>query len=239
MSVNYGSKRIVTGAGYGFRDWLAQRVTGTLMALFTVILLAQVIFTAGPIGYEEWAGIFASQWMKVLTFSVILSLLYHVWVGMRDIWMDYVKPLAVRLVLHVFTLVWLAYEPLLKMLARGKGLINSDMTVVRAAWMRTMAGRENKFMDGQLLGHTLPHPILLAPVAYQRMAHPDGELATAVAAAALLSGAESVSAAGGRRAGTRSCRRLGERRGRGGGSGEAAAAGVASPTAACLSGVAV
>ena len=84
-TVNYGSKRIVTGAGYGFRDWLAQRVTGTLMALFTVILLAQVIFTTGPIGYEEWAGIFASQWMKVLTFSVILSLLYHVWVGMRDI----------------------------------------------------------------------------------------------------------------------------------------------------------
>ena len=101
MSVNYGSKRIVTGAGYGFRDWLAQRVTGTLMALFTVILLAQVIFTAGPIGYEEWAGIFASQRMKVLTFSVILSLLYHVWVGMRDIWMDYIKPVGVRLVLHV------------------------------------------------------------------------------------------------------------------------------------------
>jgi succinate dehydrogenase / fumarate reductase membrane anchor subunit len=38
---------------------------------------------------------------------VIIALLYHVWVGMRDIWMDYVKPLAVRLVLHVFTLVWL------------------------------------------------------------------------------------------------------------------------------------
>ena len=35
-----------------------------------------------------------------------------------------------------------------------------------------------------LLGHTLAHPILLAPVAFQRMAHPDGELATAVAAAA-------------------------------------------------------
>jgi succinate dehydrogenase / fumarate reductase membrane anchor subunit len=106
-SVNYGSKRIVTGAGYGFRDWLAQRVTATLMAIFTVILLAQVIFTSGPMEYEAWAGIFASQWTKVLTFSVILSLLYHVWVGMRDIWMDYVKPLAVRLVLHVFTLVWL------------------------------------------------------------------------------------------------------------------------------------
>lgn len=40
----------------------------------------------------------------------------------------------------------------------------------------------------QLLGNTLAHPILLAPVAYQRLAHPDGELATAHAAAALGAG---------------------------------------------------
>ena len=40
----------------------------------------------------------------------------------------------------------------------------------------------------QLLGKTLAHPIFLAPVAYQRMAHPDGELATAHAAAALGAG---------------------------------------------------
>ena len=77
------------------------------MALFTLVVLAQVIFTSGPLGYEGWAGIFAAQWMKLLTFVVIVALLYHVWVGMRDIWMDYVKPVGVRLVLHVFTLVWL------------------------------------------------------------------------------------------------------------------------------------
>lgn len=106
-SVNYGSKRIVTGAAYGFRDWLAQRITAILMVLFTAVLLAQVIFTAGPIGYEQWAGIFAPQWMKVLTFLLVIALNYHVWVGMRDIWMDYIKPLALRLALHVFTLVWL------------------------------------------------------------------------------------------------------------------------------------
>ncbi len=45
--------------------------------------------------------------MKVLTFTLILSLAYHAWVGVRDIWMDYVKRVGVRLVLHVFTLVWL------------------------------------------------------------------------------------------------------------------------------------
>ena len=107
MSVNYGSKRIVTGAHYGLRDWLSQRVTAALMAIFTLIVVAQVIFTSGPVGYDRWAGIFAAQWMKVLTFVVIVSLLWHVWVGMRDIWMDYVKPVSIRLFLQIFTIVWL------------------------------------------------------------------------------------------------------------------------------------
>ena len=107
MSVNYGSKRIVVGAHYGLRDWLSQRVTAGLMGLFTLVVLAQVLFTRGPIGYDKWAGIFAAQWMKVLTFVVIVSLAYHAWVGMRDVWMDYVKPVGARLLLQVFTIVWL------------------------------------------------------------------------------------------------------------------------------------
>ena len=108
MAVNYGSKRLVVGAHYGLRDWLAQRVTGVLMALFTIIVLGQLMLSSGPIGYDKWAGIFSSQWMKVLTFSVILALLYHVWIGMRDIWMDYVTSAVwLRLVLQVATIVWL------------------------------------------------------------------------------------------------------------------------------------
>ncbi len=107
MSVNYGSKRTVTGAHYGLRDWLAQRITAALMALFTLLVLAQVIFSKGPLGYDRWAGIFASQWMKTLTFAVIIALAYHVWVGMRDIWMDYIKPVGLRLFLHAVTIVWL------------------------------------------------------------------------------------------------------------------------------------
>ena len=108
MSVNYGSKRVVVGAHYGLRDWLAQRVTAGIMALFTVVVLAQLLLTKGPIGYDLWAGIFAAQWMKVITFSVIVALFYHVWVGMRDIWMDYVTSMVwLRLLLQIFTLVWL------------------------------------------------------------------------------------------------------------------------------------
>ena len=108
MSVNYGSKRVVTGAHYGLRDWLAQRVTAGIMALFTVVVLAQLLVSKGPIGYDLWAGIFAAQWMKIVTFSVIIALLYHVWVGMRDVFMDYVTSMVwLRLLLQIFTIVWL------------------------------------------------------------------------------------------------------------------------------------
>ena len=106
MAQNFGSKRTVVGAHYGLRDWLSQRVTAALMALFTLLVVVQVLLP-GPLGYDRWAGIFSRQWMKVLTFVVIVSLLVHVWVGMRDILMDYVKPVGVRLALQVGAIAWL------------------------------------------------------------------------------------------------------------------------------------
>ncbi len=106
MAVNYGSKRIVVGAHYGLRDWLSQRITAVVMALFTLALLLQFIF-GGPVGYDSWAGIFSRQWMKLLTFIVIVSLAWHAWVGMRDVWMDYVKPVGLRLLAQVASIAWL------------------------------------------------------------------------------------------------------------------------------------
>ena len=106
-SVNFGSHRLVVGAHYGMRDWLMQRVTAVLMAAFTVVVLVQLVFSKGPIGYDLWAGIFAAQWMKSLTFMVIIAMMWHVWVGMRNIFQDYVKPYAVRFVMHVFAIAWL------------------------------------------------------------------------------------------------------------------------------------
>jgi len=106
MAINYGNKRLVVGAHYGLADWLSQRITAVVLALFTLVLVVQVLF-GGPLGYDRWAGIFSQQWMKVLTFVTIVALLYHAWVGVRNVWMDYVQPVAVRLTLQAFTIVWL------------------------------------------------------------------------------------------------------------------------------------
>ncbi|QUP53473.1 succinate dehydrogenase, hydrophobic membrane anchor protein [Ralstonia syzygii] len=103
---NIGPKRLVVGAHYGLKDFLVQRVTAVVMAVYTVVLLGAFLLSKDT-SYQSWAGLFANQWMKLLTFVALLSLAFHAWIGVRDIWMDYVKPVAVRLTLQVLTILWL------------------------------------------------------------------------------------------------------------------------------------
>ncbi len=99
-------KRIIVGAHYGLRDWLAQRITAVVMAVYTVVLLVSLM-ALPELTYGTWAGLFAARWMKVLTLVALLALTWHAWVGVRDIYMDYVKPIGLRLALQAATIVLL------------------------------------------------------------------------------------------------------------------------------------
>ncbi len=103
---NIGPRRLVVGAHYGVKDWLAQRVTAIVMAVFTVVLLVSFL-TGQNFTYEGWAGLFSRQWFKLFALVTFLGLFYHAWVGIRDIWMDYVKNAGVRLILMLATIFWL------------------------------------------------------------------------------------------------------------------------------------
>jgi succinate dehydrogenase / fumarate reductase membrane anchor subunit len=97
-------KEIIVGAHYGLKDWLAQRVTAVVMAAYTILIFV-LLLGQECITYETWRDFMAGGFVRFLTFLFIVSLMVHAWVGVRDIWMDYVKPTAVRLVLHVLTLL--------------------------------------------------------------------------------------------------------------------------------------
>lgn len=107
-----GPKRLVVGAHYGLGDWLAQRLTAVILAVYTLIFIVYLVVVVranGSLGYDEWAGMFVPLWMKVLTLIAFLALLYHAWIGMRDVWMDYVRPTGLRLGLLLVTILWLIY----------------------------------------------------------------------------------------------------------------------------------
>lgn len=95
--------RIVVGAHYGLRDWIAQRATALFMVIFT-ILFAAAALGLPEMTYQTWSGLFRNGIVRFLAFLFFLALFYHAWIGVRDIWMDYIKPVGVRLTLHLVTI---------------------------------------------------------------------------------------------------------------------------------------
>lgn len=98
--------RTVVGAHYGLRDWMVQRLTGVIVAVYAVFLLV-VLLVQPTIDFLTWRGLFAHTWMRVPTFVCLLAVYFHAWVGVRDILMDYVKPTTLRLALQVTVVVFL------------------------------------------------------------------------------------------------------------------------------------
>jgi succinate dehydrogenase / fumarate reductase membrane anchor subunit len=96
-------KREFVGAHYGLRDWLAQRVTAVIMVVYTVVILSAV---AGlpAMDYWQWKVLWQTPLVRYATLLFMVSLLVHAWIGVRNIFMDYIKDAALRLTLYVLAI---------------------------------------------------------------------------------------------------------------------------------------
>ena len=104
-----GTDKLPVGAHYGLRDWLSQRITAVVITLYTILVLGVVLWNGGS-DYATWKAVFASGAFRVATFLFMASLLWHAWVGVRNILMDYAKPASVRLALEIVVIcVLVAY----------------------------------------------------------------------------------------------------------------------------------
>lgn len=86
----------------GLRTWLLQRVSAIYLGVFLLYVLAHFWLNPHP-DYAAWHGWVASPVVSIAGAGFILALLIHGWVGLRDVTLDYVHHLGVRLV--VLTLV--------------------------------------------------------------------------------------------------------------------------------------
>ena len=103
-------EKLPVGAHYGLRDWLSQRVSAVVMTLYTVLLLGIVLWHGG-LDYATWRELFAGNAFRIATFLFMVALFIHCWVGVRNILMDYAKPLSVRLTLQIVVIcVLIAYS---------------------------------------------------------------------------------------------------------------------------------
>ncbi|AOV96255.1 succinate dehydrogenase, hydrophobic membrane anchor protein [Edwardsiella hoshinae] len=99
----------------GVQDWLLLRASAIIMTLYVIYLLA-FIAVAGPLNYGLWLDFFSSRLTQVFTLLTLLCVLVHAWIGMWQVLTDYVKPLALRLLLQlaivVVLVVYLGYGTL-------------------------------------------------------------------------------------------------------------------------------
>lgn len=103
-------KREVVGAHYGLFDWLVQRLSAVVMVAYTLLFLL-VLARVPQIDYAHWKALWSVPMMRYCTALFLLALYLHAWIGLRDIFMDYIKDAGLRLTLYAFTviaLVWYA-----------------------------------------------------------------------------------------------------------------------------------
>ena len=108
------STKTPVGAHYGLGDWLMQRLTAVVMAGYTIFVLVMFLMRP-PATHAAWRALFEQTWFEIGTMIFVAALVYHAWVGMRDILMDYLRATSLRLLaecavgfLLFFYLVWAA-----------------------------------------------------------------------------------------------------------------------------------
>jgi succinate dehydrogenase / fumarate reductase membrane anchor subunit len=88
----------------GLRDWLYQRISAVILALYFIFLMA-FIACHPQLTFFDWQTLFSHTGMRVFTLFALLSLVIHSWVGIWTVLTDYIKCAALRLILEVLMIL--------------------------------------------------------------------------------------------------------------------------------------
>lgn len=92
----------------GLKAWVIQRITAIYIGLFSLVLLGHFVFNP-PADHAAWQAWVASPAVALGLLVYVVTLIAHAWVGVRDVLIDYVKPIGLRVgLLSLFALTFLA-----------------------------------------------------------------------------------------------------------------------------------
>ena len=90
MIKNDSGVKSATGlTGSGTRDWIVQRISAVVLALYSVVMLG-FFLTHGHVTYVEWVAFMMSLPMRLFSLVTIIALAGHAWVGMWTVFTDYI-----------------------------------------------------------------------------------------------------------------------------------------------------
>jgi succinate dehydrogenase / fumarate reductase membrane anchor subunit len=90
MTKNNSGIKSATGlTGSGSRDWIVQRISAVVLAVYSVVLLGFFLIQ-GNVDFFEWSAFMTSLPMRLLSLVAIIALAGHAWVGMWTVFTDYI-----------------------------------------------------------------------------------------------------------------------------------------------------
>ena len=93
----------------GMRAWLLQRLTAVYIAVYLLILLLWFI-NVPLLDFEVWQAFFSTNLVIIASILFYASVFIHAWVGMRDIFVDYIKPSSLRFVMLTGLAIFLSVQ---------------------------------------------------------------------------------------------------------------------------------
>ena len=80
----------------GLRPWIIQRISAVFIAVY-IIYFALSVFLANPLSAEHWATWVAWPANNIAMGLFIVALLWHAWIGIRDVVLDYIPSVVTRM----------------------------------------------------------------------------------------------------------------------------------------------
>ncbi len=80
----------------GMQAWLVQRFSAIYIVLFAIIL-TMILWGGEELSYPTWVALFAQPWLQVMSSLFVVALLFHAWIGLRDVILDYIKPVGIKM----------------------------------------------------------------------------------------------------------------------------------------------
>ena len=85
---------------HGFSDWAWQRISAGVMLLLIVLLLVRLVVDAPVFDQQHDAAIWQAWcqpwWFRASALIFAWALIYHAWIGVKEITMDYLHHPVVR-----------------------------------------------------------------------------------------------------------------------------------------------
>lgn len=84
----------------GLGEWVVQRLTAVYILVY--IIGATISFSFWPVSsYTDWVQLSSNLFYQISTLLLIFSLLAHAWLGLKSVFLDYIKPWRLRFLLHM------------------------------------------------------------------------------------------------------------------------------------------